>query len=112
MALGQPARLPGPRISEGSGDHRSHRGRRHGRSCGRRSRRECWRRRPLMALRPGLIALAVLGLFGAARAEENPRPLRQDSRIRTVTYEHDNVVVLNGALGVSTMIMFGDDETI
>ena len=65
-----------------------------------------------MALRAGLIALALLGLFGAARAEENPRPLRQDSRIRTVTYQHDNVVVVNGALGVSTMIMFGDDETI
>ena len=30
-----------------------------------------------MALRAGLIALALLGLFGAARAEENPRPLRR-----------------------------------
>jgi type IV secretion system protein VirB9 len=66
-----------------------------------------------MALRPVLIALALFGgMFGAVRAEESPRPLRQDSRIRTVTYEHDNVVVVNGALGVSTMILFGDDESI
>jgi type IV secretion system protein VirB9 len=66
----------------------------------------------LTALRSVIIALALFEFLGAVRAEETPRPLRQDSRIRTVPYQHDNVVVVNGALGVSTMIMFGDDESI
>lgn len=59
-----------------------------------------------------LIALALMGTCGAGLAEENPHPLRQDARIRTVAFQRDNVVVVDGALGVSTMIMFGDDEHI
>ena len=59
-----------------------------------------------------LVALALMGTCGAGLAEENPHPLRQDARIRTVAFQRDNVVVVDGALGVSTMIMFGDDEHI
>ena len=56
-------------------------------------------------------SLVLLSLSSAVHAEESPRPVRQDSRIRTVAFDKDNVVV-DGALGVSTMIMFGDDEHI
>jgi type IV secretion system protein VirB9 len=61
-------------------------------------------------LLPASLVLLVLG--GTGLAEESPRPVRQDSRIRTVTFQLDNVVMIDGALGVSTMIMFGDDEHI
>ena len=47
-----------------------------------------------------------------AHAETSPRSVKADSRIRTVTFEKDNVVFLSGTLGVSTMIVFDDDETI
>src|SRR5271165_4318249 len=59
-----------------------------------------------------LVAFALMGMCGAGLAEENPHPLRQDARIRTVAFQRGNVVVVDGALGVSTMIMFGDDEHI
>jgi type IV secretion system protein VirB9 len=60
-----------------------------------------------------ILAMTVtIALCGAALAEESPRPVRQDARIRTVSFQMDNVVVIDGALGVSTMIMFGDDERI
>ena len=65
-----------------------------------------------MLMKATLVALALMGMCGAALAEENPHPLRQDARIRTVAFQRDNVVVVDGALGVSTMIMFGDDEHI
>jgi type IV secretion system protein VirB9 len=65
-----------------------------------------------MMMKATLVALALIGMCGAALAEENPHPLRQDARIRTVAFQRDNVVVVDGALGVSTMIMFGDDEHI
>ena len=61
------------------------------------------------ALLASLILMAA-SVFGVA--EESPRPVRADSRIRTVVFQKDNVVVIDGALGVSTMIMFGDDEHI
>ena len=45
-------------------------------------------------------------------AESNPRSVPADHRIRTVRSKDDNVVFLTGTMGVSTMIVFGDDERI
>lgn len=59
----------------------------------------------------GLAALATVGAAPAA-AEQAPRAVIQDSRIRTVPFQKDNVVVVQGALGVSTMIVLGEDERI
>jgi type IV secretion system protein VirB9 len=49
---------------------------------------------------------------GVAHAETAPRAVKADTRIRTVVFDKDNVVFLAGTLGVSTMIVFDDDETI
>jgi len=49
---------------------------------------------------------------GVAQAETAPRALKTDERIRTVVFETDNVVFLAGTMGVSTMIVFDDEETI
>lgn len=58
--------------------------------------------------------LLAIAMFAAAPAlaEQAPRAVIQDSRIRTVPFQRDNVVVVQGALGVSTMVAFGDDERI
>ena len=53
-----------------------------------------------------------LALSAAAHAETAPRPCTADTRIRTVAFEKDNVVLLAGTMGVSTMIVFDDEETI
>jgi type IV secretion system protein VirB9 len=60
------------------------------------------------------IGIFVLGLLcaGAANAETAPRALKADQRIRSVVFEKDNVVFLEGTTGVSTMIVFDDEETI
>lgn len=64
-------------------------------------------------MRESSLAL-VMAMFAAtpAFAEQAPRAVIQDSRIRTVPFQRDNVVVVHGALGVSTMVAFGDDERI
>ena len=61
-----------------------------------------------------LLAISVVGLLcaPAASAETAPRPLKTDNRIRSVVFEKDNVVFLSGTMGVSTMIVFDDEETI
>ena len=59
----------------------------------------------------GMFVLAIL-CAGAASAETAPRALKADERIRTVIFEKDNVVLLAGTMGVSTMIVFDDEETI
>ncbi len=58
-----------------------------------------------------VLIIAAVGITPAF-AEQAPRALIQDSRIRTVPFQRDNVVVVHGALGVSTMVAFGDDERI
>ena len=45
-------------------------------------------------------------------AEEQPRSVKLDTRIRKVVYNADNVVSVAGVMGVSTMIVFGEDERI
>lgn len=61
-----------------------------------------------------LSTILALGLLcaGAANAETAPHALKADERIRSVVFEKDNVVFLAGVMGVSTMIVFDDEETI
>jgi len=59
-----------------------------------------------------VILAAALGAGGGALAERAPYAVPLDSRIRTVAFEKDNVVVVYGTIGVSTMIVLGDDERI
>lgn len=54
-----------------------------------------------------LVHSCVLG-----HAEIAPAPGRQDSRIRSVPYQRDNVVNVWGTRGVSTIVVFGEDEKI
>lgn len=58
------------------------------------------------------LVLVLVLACEACRAESNPRAVLADQRIRTVAYQNDNVVFLVGTMGVSTMIVFGDDERI
>ena len=59
-----------------------------------------------------LVTLAIGLGVGSAQAETAPRPVKADARIRTVVFDKDNVVFLAGTMGVSTMIVFDDEETI
>lgn len=45
-------------------------------------------------------------------AESLPKAVKADERIRTVPFQKDNIVYLAGMMGVSTMIVFNDDEKI
>lgn len=54
----------------------------------------------------GLIAFVNL-----AQAAQTPRPGSLDGRIRSVTYQKDNVVKVYGTHGTSTMLVFSNDET-
>nr|AJW30007.1 type IV secretion protein VirB9 [Ochrobactrum sp. LM19] len=51
-------------------------------------------------------------LASPLHAEINPRAVNNDERIRTVPYQKDNIVQFPGMMGVSSMIVFNDDETI
>lgn len=56
---------------------------------------------------------AVVGYAGnTAFAESTPKSVKADERIRTVTYQKDNIIFLSGMMGVSTMVVFNDDEAI
>ena len=57
------------------------------------------------------LCLSLL-LATPAFAESQPLPGRADSRIRSVVYSANNVVAVNASYGISTMIVFGDDEHI
>lgn len=48
----------------------------------------------------------------AARSESLPQAVKADVRIRTVPFQRDNIIYLAGMMGVSTMIVFNDDEKI
>ena len=58
----------------------------------------------------GLIGMAAASQL--AHAEIAPAPGRQDARIRTVPYQRDNVVTVWGTRGVSTIVVFAEDEKI
>lgn len=63
-----------------------------------------------------VLALAVVTLAAlqatVARSEIQPRAVKADERIRTVPFQRDNIVYLAGMMGVSTMIVFNEDERI
>lgn len=56
--------------------------------------------------------LVVAFLLGPAGAEVQPRSVKADARIKTVSYQRDNIISLLGMMGVATMIEFKDDEKI
>jgi len=59
------------------------------------------------------IMLAAAAPFASlAHAESLPKAVKADERIRTVPFQKDNIVYLAGMMGVSTMIVFNDDEKI
>ena len=60
------------------------------------------------------LAVPVLALAAvdAAHAEAQPRPGRVDARVRTVTYDRDNVTAIDATYGTSTMIELQADEKI
>lgn len=60
----------------------------------------------------GAAAALLLSMVGAAVAEVQPRAVREDKRIRTVAFKKDEVVYLSGTMGVSTMVVFDEDERI
>lgn len=45
-----------------------------------------------------------------ALAESDPRAVPADTRIRHVRFDKDNVVLLSGTMGISTMIVFDEGE--
>lgn len=61
-----------------------------------------------------LVAATFLLAAGAplVRAESVPLAVKADARIRTVPFQKDNIIYLAGMMGVSTMIVFNDDEKI
>jgi type IV secretion system protein VirB9 len=56
--------------------------------------------------------LAVIVLAFPAFAEQDPHPGAHDARVRTVAYDPINVVKVMATDLRSTMIQFGDDETV
>jgi type IV secretion system protein VirB9 len=60
-------------------------------------------------------ACAVFGsvaLASIARAEENPPAGQEDSRMRTVAYDPNQVFHLSTAMGATLVLTFGTDETV
>jgi type IV secretion system protein VirB9 len=57
-------------------------------------------------------AAMLLTLATTAHAESLPRAVPADQRIRTVPFQKDNIIYLAGMMGVSTMIVFNEDEKI
>lgn len=69
-----------------------------------------------MKTRP-LVFASAIGLIVLSRppivwAEVQPQSVKADERIRTVPFQKDNIVYLAGMMGVSTMIVFSEDEQI
>lgn len=56
--------------------------------------------------------LAAITVNAPAWAEEIPTAGRQDTRIRYVNYDHDEVVRVNGVFRAASQIVFGEGETI
>lgn len=54
--------------------------------------------------------LVFVGITSAALAEQLPAPGRLDNRVRSVIYQPNNVVQVTATYGISTMIIFDEDE--
>lgn len=58
------------------------------------------------------LAFSLSVVFAQAKANQNPRGLATDSRIKVVAYDPNDVVRINGNHLVSTNIVLGSDEVI
>lgn len=56
--------------------------------------------------------LALLAGAAPALSESLPKSVAADARIRVVPFQENNVVYLSGMLGVSTMVVFNEDEKV
>jgi len=65
-----------------------------------------------MRLAPTLVVIANAVLVLPVMAEENPQPGLHDARVRYVAYDPLNVVKVVATDLHSTMVQFGDDETV
>lgn len=63
-------------------------------------------------MRPLALALALGLACGTAHAADVPQPGVTDSRIQTVDYDPEQVILLLGALNYQFMLEFGNDERI
>lgn len=54
-------------------------------------------------------ALVLASSFGA-HALETPTPGKLDSRVTSVVYQQNNVVRIDATYGISTMLIFDEDE--
>lgn len=63
-------------------------------------------------MRRGLIAAAliVVGSVWPALAAQTPKGGSLDARVTSVTYQENNVVQVFATYGISTMIIFDEDE--
>lgn len=57
-----------------------------------------------------ILAIAALAVTGAAQAMQEPEPSKGDARIRYVTYDPNNVVLIYSRIGASLLIQFAPDE--
>lgn len=57
------------------------------------------------------VALALLSSFLPALAAQMPKRGTLDARVTTVTYQEDNVVQVSATYGISTMIIFDEEES-
>lgn len=56
-----------------------------------------------------ICAVSTNVIEDSAHAESVPKSVKADQRIKTTVFDKDNVVVLHGTMGVSTMIMFDEE---
>ena len=59
---------------------------------------------------PSLVLGAIVATCaaGPAWAEQVPRGVQADERIKTVIYRPDDVIGLSASYGISTMVQFGE----
>ncbi|MEY9785386.1 P-type conjugative transfer protein VirB9 [Sinorhizobium fredii] len=58
------------------------------------------------------VLVGAIAIAAPALAERKPAGGRYDPRIRTVVYKADDVVGVTATYGISTMIVFGDNEMV
>ncbi|TIU13753.1 MAG: conjugal transfer protein TrbG, partial [Mesorhizobium sp.] len=55
-------------------------------------------------------AAFIAAIMTHAHAAQSPRPGNLDGRVTSVVYQLNNVVTVNATYGISTMIIFDEDE--
>ncbi|TIO04183.1 MAG: conjugal transfer protein TrbG, partial [Mesorhizobium sp.] len=55
-------------------------------------------------------AAFIAAIMNHAHAAQSPRPGNLDGRVTSVVYQPNNVVTVNATYGISTMIIFDEDE--